>query len=141
VEDREVVARAATLVIVAGPRRAARQHKQDRLAAAERMDPTFLVDAEHNRAFRSVEAEADDVAHLLDEKLVLGEPPMLEAVGPEVEGRRVRKTLVCERPTVVAISPVNQCVPPSGFSCGSQLDRPTIMFRPCVTSGRGGNIG
>jgi len=43
-------------------------------------------DAEHHRAVRGVNPEADDVAHFLDEQRVLGELPVLEAVGLQAEG-------------------------------------------------------
>ena len=36
-------------------------------ARIERLDLAFLVDAQHQRALRRIEIEADDVAHLVDE--------------------------------------------------------------------------
>jgi len=48
--------------------------RQPGLGAVERLDLTFLVDAEHQGFVRRVEVEADEVLHLLDELLCGSHP-------------------------------------------------------------------
>ena len=67
VECGEQRRRAMALVIVGAPLDLAGAHRQQRLGAVERLDLALLVDAQHQRALRRIEVEADDVAHLLDE--------------------------------------------------------------------------
>ena len=63
----------------------------------ERLDLALLVDAEHQRAVRRRQIEADDVAHLVHEVRIAGELEGLRAVRPQAEGapdapdRRVRE--------------------------------------------------
>ena len=47
-----------------------RSHRQERLGSIERLYLALLIDAQHDRAFRRRELEADDVPHLLDEQRV-----------------------------------------------------------------------
>ena len=58
---------AVALVIVSHPLRLARLDRQRRLGAIERLDLRLLVDAEHQRALRRIEIQADDVDHLFDQ--------------------------------------------------------------------------
>jgi hypothetical protein len=77
VERGEQARSAVALVVV---RAALRHARQQRLAAIERLNLGLLVDAQHQRALRRVQVQADDVSHLLDEQRVLGELPVLDAV-------------------------------------------------------------
>ena len=86
VEGGEQGGRAVALVIVAAPLRLARPHGQHRLGAVERLDLALLVDAEHQRAVRRVEIEADDVAHLVDELRVARQLEALDPVRLQAEG-------------------------------------------------------
>ena len=85
------------LVIVRAPLRHARQHRQDRLAAVERLDLALLVDAEHQRAVRRRQIQAYDVADLVHEVRIARQLEGLRAVRLQAEGapdapdRRVRK--------------------------------------------------
>ena len=78
---------AVTLVVVCAPLGHARQHRQDRLAAVQRLDLALFVDTEHQRAVRRREIEAYDVAHLVHEQRVAGELEGLRAVRLHAEGR------------------------------------------------------
>jgi hypothetical protein len=83
-----------------------------RIGAARpgRLDPGLLIDAQHHRALGRVQVEPNDVAHLVDEKRVLGQLPGLPAVGLQPEGapHAVHRRLL--RPTSRAIERVDQCV-------------------------------
>ena len=46
--------------------RYARHHRQDRLFAIERLDLTFLIDAEDKGPVRRGQVKADDIAYLVD---------------------------------------------------------------------------
>jgi len=48
---------------MAAPLGLPRPHRQQRLAAVERLDLRFLIDAQHQRMVGRIEVEADDVAH------------------------------------------------------------------------------
>ena len=65
--------RAVALVVVGHPRGAPGLDRQRRLGAIQRLDLCLLVDAEHDRALRRVQIQADDIDHLLDQLRVLGE--------------------------------------------------------------------
>ena len=85
------------LVVVRAPLRHARQHRQDRLCAVERLDLALLVDTEHQRAVRRRQIEAYDVADLVHEQRIARELERLRAVrlhaegAPDAPDRRVRK--------------------------------------------------
>ena len=76
---------AVALVVVRGAGGRAGQHQQDRLAAVERLDLALLVHAQHDGALGRVQIQPDDVPDLLDEQRVLGELPVLHAVGLQAE--------------------------------------------------------
>ena len=86
-----------TLVVVRAPLRHARQHRQDRLCAVERLDLALFVDTEHQGAVRRRQIEAYDVADLVHEVRIAGQLERLRAVRLQAEGapdapdRRVRK--------------------------------------------------
>ena len=71
---------AGTDVVVAGPGRGARQHRQHRGGAIECLDLRLLVHAQHHRPFRRVEIQADDVADLVDEQRIFRQFPRVLAV-------------------------------------------------------------
>ena len=84
--QRGIQARGAVAdVVVAGPRRGARQHREHRLGAVERLDLGLLIDAEHHRPFRRVQVEPDHVADLLDEQRILGQFPRILFVRSQSE--------------------------------------------------------
>jgi hypothetical protein len=56
-----------------GARGLAEDQGQNGLAALERLNLRLLVDAEHHGAVRRVQVEANDVADLLHEELVVAE--------------------------------------------------------------------
>ena len=120
VEGGEQGGRAVALVIMAAPLRLARPHGQHRLAAVERLDLALFVDAEHQRAVRRVEIEADDVAHLVDElriarQLEALDPVRLQAEGaPDTVHRRRRD----------ARRPGHRAAAPVGRTVGHRLQRP-----------------
>ena len=96
--QRGVEARGAGALVVVGRALGhAREHRQDRRGAIQRLDLGLLVDAEHDRALGRVEIQPDDVADLLDELRVLGELPRLLAVRlqperlPDPVHRRLRE--------------------------------------------------
>ena len=76
---------AVALVVVRRALGRARQHRQRRRSAIERLDLRFLVDAEHDGALGRRQVQANDVADLLDEQRVLGQLLALLAVGLEPE--------------------------------------------------------
>lgn len=47
-----------------------RPYRQRGLRAVDRLDLTFLIDAQNHGAFRRVQIEPNDVAHLVDEQRV-----------------------------------------------------------------------
>jgi len=55
---------------VGAPLDMARTQRQQWLRAVEGLDLALLVDAQHESALGRAEVEADDVAHLLDEKRI-----------------------------------------------------------------------
>jgi hypothetical protein len=61
-------------------------HRQHRLGALDRLDFGLLVDARHQGPTRRGEVEADDVAHLVDERRVGRELERLHPVRLEAEG-------------------------------------------------------
>ena len=79
--------RDARAVVVCAALRHARQHRQDRLCAVERLDLALLVDTEHQRAVRRRQIEAYDVADLVHEQRIAGELEGLRAVRLHAEGR------------------------------------------------------
>ncbi len=48
---------AVTLVVVGGARRRARQHRQDRRGAVQRLDLRLLIDAQHHRTLRRIQVQ------------------------------------------------------------------------------------
>ena len=75
---------AVALVVVSHHRGLPRLHRKRRLRAIECLDLRFLVHAQHQRAFRRIEVEPDDVDHLLDQLRVLGELERADLVGLEL---------------------------------------------------------
>ena len=75
---------AVALVVVGHPLRLAGLDRQRRLGAVQRLDLGLLIDAQHQRAFRRVEVEPDDVDHLLDQLRVVGELERADLVGLEL---------------------------------------------------------
>jgi hypothetical protein len=88
---------ARALVVVRRALGRARQHRQHRRAAIERLDLRLDVDTQHHRALGRVEIEPDDVAHLVDELRIARELPRLGAVRlqperpPDSRHRRLRQ--------------------------------------------------
>ena len=62
--------RAAAFVVVGAPIDLAVTQRQQRLCAVEGLDLIFLVNAEKQGALGRAEVEADDVAHLVDERRI-----------------------------------------------------------------------
>ena len=84
--QRRVEARGAGApIVVAGALGDARQQRQDRRGAIERLDLGLLIDAQHDGALGRVEIEPDDVVDLVDELRVLGELEGLSAMGLQPE--------------------------------------------------------
>ncbi len=73
VEGGEQGGDAMALVVVAHPGRLARPHRQQGLAAVERLDLRLLVDAQHDGALGRSDVKPDDVAHLGHEIGIGGE--------------------------------------------------------------------
>ena len=61
-------------------------HRQQRLRAVERLHLGFLVNTQHNGAFRWRQVESDDVADLLHEQRIRGELEGPDAVRLQPEG-------------------------------------------------------
>ena len=120
VEGGEQGGRAVALVIVAAPLRLARPHGQHRLGAVERLDLALLVDAEHQRAVRRVEIEADDVAHLVDELRVARQLEALDPVRLQAEGAPD----TVHRRRGDARRPGHRAAAPVGRTVGHRLQRP-----------------
>lgn len=73
IECREQRGGAMTHVVVGDPLDVAESHGQHGLSSVERLNLTFLVDAQHHSMIGWIQVQADDVAHLLDEEGVIGE--------------------------------------------------------------------
>ena len=61
-------------------------HRQHGLAAVQRLDLALLVHAQDQRAVGWIEIQPDDVAHLVDEQRVFGEPEAFDPVGLQRKG-------------------------------------------------------
>ena len=130
VEGGEQGGRAVALVIMAAPLRLARPHRQHRLGAVQRLDLALFVDAEHQRAVRRVEIEADDVAHLVDELRIARQLEALDAVRLQAEGAPDavhRRRRDARRPGHRAAAPVGRIV-------GRRLQRPRHHFGDLVVA-------
>jgi hypothetical protein len=66
------------LVVVGAALGQARQHRQDRLGAVQRLDLGLLVHAQHHRPLGRVVIQPDDIDDLLDKQRI---GRQLEAVG------------------------------------------------------------
>jgi hypothetical protein len=77
---------AVQAVVVASPLRRSRSHGEDGLGAVESLDLSLLVGTEHQRPFRRVQVEADDVAHLLDQLGIVGELEGFGSMRLQAEG-------------------------------------------------------
>ena len=117
IQRREQARRAVALVVVRRALGHARQHRQDRRGAVQRLDLGLLVDAQHHRALGRVEIEPDDVADLVDELRVPGQLPRLlrDAAAARTPARSAC-TAVCVSPTSAAIDRVDQCVASFGVA-------------------------
>ena len=71
VERGEQCRRAVALVVMRHGAGSALLDRQAGLCAVERLDLALLVDRENQRLVRRIEIETDDIAHLLDEVLVI----------------------------------------------------------------------
>jgi len=58
---------AVTFVVIGAPLDLARPHRQRRLGSIEGLDLALLIGAQHQRSFRWVEIQTDNVADLLDQ--------------------------------------------------------------------------
>ena len=59
-------------VVVSAALGLAGQHRKDRLTAAQRLNLTLLIHAQHHRMMRWVQVQADDIAHLVDQQRIVG---------------------------------------------------------------------
>ena len=130
VEGGEQGGRAVALVIVAAPLRLARPHGQHRLGAVERLDLALLVDAEHQRAVRRVEIEADDVAHLVDELRVARQLEALDPVRLQAEGAPD----TVHRRRGDARRPGHRAAAPVGRTVGHRLQPPRVTTSAILSS-------
>src|SRR5258708_503306 len=102
---------AMALVVMAAPGNLAGSHRQHGLAAIQRLDLAFLVDAEHDRMLGWRHVEPDDIAHLGDEigigrKLEAFHPVRLQAEGaPDALHARDRKAASVMNQKFVAFRP------------------------------------
>ena len=110
---------AGALVVVGRALGNAREHRQDRRGAIERLDLALLVHAQHDRSLGRVQVEADDVADLLDELRILGELPGLDGAAGARTPSRSGAPRTASSPTSAAIERVDQCV----ASFGVRLQR------------------
>ena len=78
---------AVALVVVGPPLGHARQHRQHRLGAVERLDLALFVDTEHQRAVWRRQIQAYDVADLVHEVRIAGQLEGLRTVGLQAESR------------------------------------------------------
>ena len=97
VERGEQAGRAVPQVVVRAPLAHPGHHRERRLRARQRLHLAFLIHAQHDRRFRRVQVQTDDVVDLLHEQRVGGE---LERVGavrrqperpPDPTDRRLRQ--------------------------------------------------
>jgi hypothetical protein len=72
-------------VIVRPPLDLPRSHRQQGLAAIQRLDLRFLVPTEHERAIRRIQIEPDDVPHFVDQDWIAGQFERLAAMGLEAK--------------------------------------------------------
>ena len=63
-----------------------RSHRQKRRRPLQCLDLGFLVDAEHDGVIRRVHVQTHDVAYLLDQEWVVGEPKGLHPMRMQIEG-------------------------------------------------------
>ena len=75
-----------TLIVMAAPLDLARPHRQQWLAAVERLDLGLFIDAQHQGSVRRVDVEPDNVAHLVDKQRVGRQPEGLDAMRLQAEG-------------------------------------------------------
>src|SRR6266403_486224 len=76
---------AMALIVVSSTLGLPRQHRQDGLATAERLDLTFLIDAQHDRVMGWVHIQPDDVSHLVDQQRIIGQLEGLAAMRTQPE--------------------------------------------------------
>ena len=89
--------RPVPLIVVGAPFGLPWSHWQQRLGTIQRLDLRFLINAEHQRAIRRVEIEADDVARLVNKQRVCRQlegfaPVRLERERPPDAMARSRST-------------------------------------------------
>src|ERR1700730_7358577 len=85
VEGREQVSGAVTVVRRRGALGLAKDQRQDWLAALQRLDLGLLVEAQNDRVVRRMKVEADDVADLFYEELVVAQGEGAPSMRLEVE--------------------------------------------------------
>ncbi len=78
---------AVTLAVVCAALGHARQHRQNRLCAVERLDPAFFIGTEYQSAVRQRQIETHDVSDLVHELGISGQPEGLRAMRLHAEGR------------------------------------------------------
>lgn len=86
VEGGKQVERAMPAIVVRHALGPARPEGKGCSRTLHRLDLRLLVDAQHQRAIGWSEVEADDVAHLFDERGIRGELESVGLVRPQTEG-------------------------------------------------------
>ncbi len=61
-------------------------HRQERLAAIERLDLAFLINAKHDRVLGGCDVKSDHIAHFLDEQRIGRKLECLRAMRLQTEG-------------------------------------------------------
>jgi hypothetical protein len=88
----------------------ARQHRQGRRGAVQRLDLGLLIDAQHDGTLRRIEIQPDDIADLVDEQRSFDSFQLSWRCGCSPNARQILTTAVWLSPTSAAIDRVDQCV-------------------------------
>ncbi len=85
VQGREKAGGAVAFVIVGAALGLPGQHREDRLAAAQRLNLALLIHAQHQGMMRRIQVQAHDVAHLVDQQRIIGQLERFAAMGSQSE--------------------------------------------------------
>ena len=102
--------RAIALVIMSHRSRSPLLHRQAGLGSVERLDLAFLVDGKDNSVRLRIDIEPDHVAQLVNEREVIGELELPDAVWLKSVERQMRCTDETLMPAASAIAAPVQCV-------------------------------
>jgi len=108
-------------------------HRQHRRGAVQGLDLGFLVYAQHQRLFRRIQIQPDDVADLVDELRIVADLERIDQVRFEPEGAfQIRPTVDFDNPLWAAIDARDQCVASAGWRSRVATKTCSICSSPIV---------